>query len=191
MVLTACSAGGSGGEAPSSDSSLYGVWDAAAAEIPEFAPLSEMSDAQREALSDGVVTFAEYEEGVHLALDCMRDAGIDVIGGEVDSSGPYPKIDYAYAATAPGLTESQTTEISDGCLATHSFYLETEYQLSDANQEAEDAYFTQVRDEFIACLEHQGATVDPSATNDELRRLAAGLGYSSEGTNCFTETGAE
>ncbi len=176
--------------ASSTISSAAATWDAAAAEDAEYAPLDQVSDAQRAALADGAVTFEEYEAGVQLTLDCMRDAGIDVINDGVDDFGPFPMIYYSYATTAPGLTEDQTYEISQGCIAENSYYLEAEYQTGAAAQEAIDAYFAEVRDEFIACLEDQGQTVSPDATDDELRTAAMAAGYSSEGLTCFDVTGA-
>ncbi len=87
------------------------------------------SEAQLAALSDGKVTFPEYEDAVNLALDCLRTAGIDVIGGDVVNTRGFPEIDYSYAANAPGLSVEQTDVISQACLAQNSQFVETSYQL--------------------------------------------------------------
>lgn len=191
LTLGGCSLVGTSAPSGGSPSSPRSSWDEEQAEIEDLAPIEDMSEAQRASLADGVVTFDEYAQGVRLTLECMREAGIEVVGGDVDTTGPFPVIPYSFAATAPGLSEAQTLEIADGCLARHSFYLETEYQLSDVNQEAQDAFFAKVRDQIIACLELRGAAVDSAATDDELRQLALGLGYDSDGTTCLTATGAE
>ena len=146
---------------------------------------------QLAALADGEVTFAEYQQAVYATMECMTDAGIEVFDREVDDTGPYPMIHYSYAVVAPGLTEDQTLDISDVCLATHSFYVEMLYQTGDAAQEAIDARFEEVKDRFIACLKDAGIAVKADETNDELRQDGIGLLFSSPRTDCFTETGAQ
>lgn len=84
------------------------------------------SEAQLDALSDGKVTFAEYEDATHAALDCMRAAGIHVEGGdEVDTTG---RLQYSFGVPALGLSEQQILEIADECLATNSEFVDTAYQ---------------------------------------------------------------
>lgn len=84
------------------------------------------SEAQLDALSDGKVTFDEYEDAIHVYLDCLREAGMTVEGGdEVDTTG---RLQYGYSGPAPGLSVEQSEAIADECYATHSEFADQAYQ---------------------------------------------------------------
>lgn len=156
--------------------------------IESEAEVAGASDAQLEALADGEVTFAEYEQAVRESVACLRASNIDVVGDQVDSSGPFPVITYSYAATAPGLSASQADEIAQGCLITHSVFVEAAYQTGPVAVEAMDEFFEEVREEFVGCLEQGGLVVEPDASRDELERSAAEL-FQAGGQDCFFEAG--
>lgn len=155
-------------------------------QIQTEAELAGASDAQLEALADGEVTFAEYEQAVRESVACLRESNIDVVGDRVDSSGPFPVIAYSYAETAPGLSASQTDEIAQGCLTTNSMYVEAAYQTGPVAVQAMDEAFEEVREDFVGCLEHGGASVDPDASRDELEHIAAEL-IQEGGQDCYFE----
>ncbi|WNM24696.1 hypothetical protein [Demequina capsici] len=150
-----------------------------------------VDQTQIDALADGSVTFDEYEQAIRATITCMRDAGIEVDDDQVDYHRPFPEIPYTFAGEVEGVLDGdQTLAVADGCIETYSQYVDMAYQTDAAAQEAIDAYFVQVRDEFIACLEDQGQTVDPDATDDELRQAAVAAMATFDGPNCFTVTGA-
>lgn len=186
VVLTLALAGCSGDTSATSPDSQ----DAPPNAIQNGAKANSASEAQLEALADGEATFQEYQDAVRLTVSCLRDAGIDVIGDQVDDSGAFPRIPYSYASTAPGMSSAQVEEIADRCMTTHSAFIEAEYQTGDSAIEAKDKFFEGVRDEFVACVADAGAEVDPTAPRDELAQTAMEVELNG-GPNCFFETGAE
>jgi hypothetical protein len=87
---------------------------------------SGASETQLAALSDGKVTFAEYEDATHAYLDCLREAGMTVEGGdEVDPTG---RLQYGYSPAESGLTVEQAEAIAGECYATHSEFADQAYQ---------------------------------------------------------------
>lgn len=50
--------------------------------------LSDVPEGQRDALRDGIVTFAEYEAAAFAVVECVRDLGYTILTGpELDPSG--------------------------------------------------------------------------------------------------------
>lgn len=126
LALTGCS-----GSTPwSNDASAASSWAAFVQEARD----GGASETQLAALSDGKVTFTEYQDAVNASLDCLRAAGIDVIGVDVVNTRGFPEIDYSYAATAPGLSVDQTDVISQACLAKNSQFVEISYQLDTSGR---------------------------------------------------------
>lgn len=145
------------------------------------------SDEQRALLADGV-TFAEYESAVNRSIRCMRDAGIDVQGGDVTSPRGFPEIRYMFAGSSPGRTDDQTLALADECMGTHSLLVESGYELSPASLEAQEKHFAPYRTPLIDCVRGSGGTIDDALDWPELSaaaydHLAAG------GPDCLTEIG--
>lgn len=92
-LLGGLAVAGCSGQVPWStdDPSAASSWSA----FVQKAKDSGANDTQLSALFDGKVTFTEYEDAVNLAFDCLRTAGIDVIGGDVVNNRGFPEIDYS------------------------------------------------------------------------------------------------
>lgn len=121
------------------------------------------SEDQLAVLESGNVTFQQYETAVLSTVECLRGAGIDVIGDRVTDSRGYPEINYSYAASSAGRTESETDAISLACIRTNSQFIEGLYRSTPVVQEVIDQRFEPYRDVIVSCLMEHSADVDASA----------------------------
>ncbi len=146
------------------------------------------SEEQLAILENGPVTFDEYQAAVGTTIACLRAAGIDVINDTVTQAQGYPAIHYSYAASSVGRTDDQTTAISDQCIFTNSFFVESEYENSPTVLEAKDGRFAQYRDALVACIRSSGGDVDDNADREHVI-TAADTVLDASGVNCLATTG--
>lgn len=167
--------GGEGGEAAGSGG------------IVEEARNRGASDEQIAVLERGEVAFADYDAAVGRTLACLREAGIDVVGGEVSEARGFPEIDYSFAGSSPGRTDDQTLALADECIYTHSFFVEMAYQTSPAAIEAQDARFEPYRAAIVECIRANGGDVEDDADREQV--LLAVFAVQDEGVDCLAESG--
>lgn len=134
--------------------------DAAIAEIVEQA-LPNASEFQAEILEDGEVTFEEYERSVLATLACAKEAGLEVMGPDLDPDGI--RYDYLYRgvdANGDLLPDSVVLGRFDGCYARYGERVDSVYfaqhveSFGDAPIEIKEAY--------ADCLAGHGIDIPPS-----------------------------
>ncbi|MGL5826229.1 MAG: hypothetical protein ACRCYU_15660 [Nocardioides sp.] len=150
-----------------------------------------MADASQLAILDAgdEISFADYRDAVTRSLGCIRDAGIDVVGGDqTDNSRGFPMINYSFSGSSEGRSDDETLAVADGCMAKYSALVEERYQNQPTSLEAIEAEFEKRKPAIIECLNSAGSTIDGDASRAdvelEVREIAGG-----QGTDCFAEAG--
>jgi len=146
------------------------------------------SEEQVAVLEGGEVSFADYEAAVNRSIACMRAAGIEVVGGEVDDSRGYPVIPYSFAGSSEGRSDEQTLALADACMSEHSMFVEGAYQTSPAALEAQDARFQPFRDGIVDCIRENEGDVEADAPREQVL-LAAFQVQEAGGPDCLAESG--
>ena len=139
-------------------------------------------------LEKGEVSYSDYEAAVNRSLQCMRDAGIDVIDPVPNSSNGLLMLNYGWSPNVPGMTEDQGNALGDECLNRFSFWVEMLYQIQPSSVEAKEQYFVQFRDVVVQCIRANGGTVRDDATRDEAFSAASTV-EDQTGVDCFRESG--
>lgn len=183
-------AGCSGGGASPTASASPQAWEDTLRETLTVARDHGASDDQLEIIRRGEVSFQEYQRAVARTIECLRDAGVDVVNDRVTEERGYPEIAYAYAATSSGRTEAETDSVSQACIRRHSLYVESLYFASPGVVEAEEERFEPYREAVVACLRDHDVSVSDDDTRQVLEVLNAELLYSS-GVDCFLTAGFE
>lgn len=138
--------------------------------LPEAIPL-EISDYQTEVLSDGVVTFTEYEKAFLDTIACLRDGG-------VRASDPIPSHDgrfltYDIGFWPPDTPSSVITEaeaLNDSCVAEYLDAIALKYSYDNQPSASEQ---TETRLEAIECLRKEGYDISDDLTEGEIMAIAA------------------
>lgn len=146
------------------------------------------SEEQIAILEGGDVSFADYDAAVGRTLTCLREAGIEVVGGQVNEARGFPEIPYSFAGSSAGRTDEQTLALADECINTHSFFIEGAYQMSPAALEAQDARFEPYRAVIIECIRSNGGEVEDDAGREQVI-LAANAVQETGGVDCLTKAG--
>jgi hypothetical protein len=158
------------------------------ARLLESAREGGASAEQLGVLQTGQVTFEQYQAAVNQTVDCMRDAGIDVIGDDVTQTRGFPEISYSFANSSAGRTAEQTLAIADECIATHSMYIEQAYQLAPGSLEQQEAAFDPYRESMVQCVRDNGGDVADDATAADVLIAAAALEVET-GVSCTSQSG--
>lgn len=158
IVSTACSADGNSQQ----------QFNSAVDELTQRAiadALDEAPRAQQEALSDGVVTFAEYEAAVLGTLSCLSDAGVKVF--DVGRSPDGKSITYTYGGVPDDRVDTLEAIYND-CRDSHSSFVEEVYSIQNAvpAQEHQDRLA-----KAAACIAQIGIAVPPEPSLAELTAL--------------------
>lgn len=117
------------------------------------------SDFQRQVLSDGKITKAEYDEAVHRYVKCFTDQGVDVTA--YDNGGGY----YQYGV--PSDENGKFQQLSDSCAKGTVALIEDLYIQMLTNPSGGD-----IDDAVAACLIRKHL-VDNTFTGAELKQLQA------------------
>lgn len=183
VLVAGCSGNGDNPSVPSSSAvpgedipGLYQEAEAAGAD-----------ESQLAALADAVVTFGEYETSMQQTFACIRDAGVEVVELGTDESRGFPILNYATAASAPGLTEAEVAAATEDCMVRFGKFVDTAWQVySDEAVEASDARWDRVRAPLLECLSAAGEDLPPDASRTEM--LAASQQIMDRGgVDCLTE----
>lgn len=146
------------------------------------------SEEQIAVLESGEIAFADYERAVANTLACLREAGIDVVGGDVTEQRGFPEIQYSFAGSSPGRSDEQTLALADECMNRHSLFIEAEYQTSPVALEALEERFTPYRALMVDCIRENGGEVDDDAAREAVL-LAAFATQEASGVDCLVESG--
>jgi hypothetical protein len=144
--------------------------------------------AQLEVLGKGEVSFADYEAAVYRTVECMTQAGLDVIAPQVVDRGGLDMVEYSWSSQVEGLTEEQGFALGDACLTQHSRWVEMQWQLQPSAVEARERYFDNYRDTVVGCIRDHGGTVADDATRTEAVRASIEV-EDATGIDCFGESG--
>lgn len=147
------------------------------------------AEEQLSTLDDGLLTFAEYEQGMLAAVDCARESGSEVINRGVDHTQGYPRIELAIPED--GL------DAFDDCNARHAKSVARIWDLGHSSVETDDdaEERAEVRRRFLECVHRAGDLafdVDAVASGDVSIQVVvdeANRIVDDGGTNCFDETG--
>ena len=146
------------------------------------------SDEQVAILADGEVTFEEYQDSVGRTMSCLREAGLDVVGGVVSETRGFPEISYSFGSVSPGRSEEQTLAIANECLVLHSRFVEAAYQLSPVAVEAMEQKFAPYREAVISCVRENGGELDDDAVREEVM-IGSFAVQDRTGIDCLAESG--
>lgn len=145
-------------------------------------------ESQLVLLENADIPFADYEQAVQRTIDCIRSAGIEVIGGEVTESRGFPMINYSFAGSSDGRTNNETLTAADSCIGRYSFWVEAAYQTSPLAVELQDAAFDEVRPALLDCLRQNGAELSEDAGQAEILTAVTDL-LAADGDNCLAAVG--
>lgn len=121
----------------------------------------DLPEAQRDALSDGVVTFAEYEAAYSHTVSCLRGEGLKVEGPTTVNRGRF--LSYSVAGG--------TGDADAACRAEHLEYTDELWNLQAVPTETE---MESIALEYATCLEAAGISTEPGASLQEVDFAAAG-----------------
>lgn len=139
------------------------------------------------AQATGRIDVTLVREAIAHTLDCFEANGVHHQSLLDDSSRGFDVPQYAYGVVE-GLTEEESMQVADDCIATHSQAIEFAYQLQPVSVEAEEAMFEALIPELQACLEEQGVALEPDPTWQEL--VDANMEYAF-GEGAHTEPGQQ
>lgn len=151
-------------------SGLQGVDDFGTVSDPEAlvasARRSGLSDDQVAAFADGSVSFAEYEALTRQTMQCLRDAGFDVVdnGLEEDHFSGFETLSYGWGG--PESDTPEALELANYCEQHHSLPAEIIYKAEHGPTQEEKAQL--INDAFITygrCLEAAGISDLPDLDN--------------------------
>jgi hypothetical protein len=128
---------------------------------------TEGSDFQAALLSDGVVTYAEYEEAVRATVTCIGNQGMQVFG-------PYPSsdglLDFSYGGATTQEESAREAVLGNECEQSYLFYVSQAYSITIAPTESElQARLVQ----YAECLNQSGFDVPVGATGGDLDAVSA------------------
>ena len=137
-----------------------------------------ISEYEAPLLSDGVVTFAEYEEAVLATVACLRQSGVVASDPTLDQAGRI--FVYSYEVSE---SESETLEdaqaradaVYSTCFTTYEDDLQNTWLRQTEPDSEERAALVA---ELLRCLEREGLSV-PSDSSGDIRDLIESLGSTS------------
>lgn len=132
------------------------------ATVADSARSQGLSDNHVTALADGSVTFSEYEQLTKAALECIREAGIDVVDTGIfeDPIQEVSLIGYAISSSAAGMSEDAIRGREATCLTVHSWAAQELYVLQNAvPAEEQNRRILERFESFRDCLEGAGFDV--------------------------------
>ena len=126
---------------------------------------------QREILSDGVVTYAEYERSVLASIACMREAGLEVVGPQPAQNGQLLMYSYGGTPDLEGLKAAESE--ADRCYRDHEEYV---IHLYLAGIRPTWTELEERTTGYARCLVEAGLAVTGSPRMEELDTLALNAG---------------
>ena len=154
--------------------------------IVEEAQAAGASEEQLAVLTEGDVSFADYERALHTTFECMRSHGLEVLEEPPSDRGGVMLISYSWG---PGsVAEAQAKELGDGCLNEHSLFVEQVYQTQPSTIEAVEAAYESKRSKIVACIRDNGGTIDEDADR-QTAQTASWAVLDASGVDCFATAG--
>lgn len=141
-------------------------------------------------LSDGLLTFDEYESAMLRTFECANQAGVEVVELGVTDDDGYPQVNYAVPVQAEGMTEAETEQAFADCYTTYGLAVDSKWQVGNSENSRPGVLEAKIA-ALAECLDANG--VPTAATEDiqdlpALERAADDL-FREEGVNCMEESG--
>lgn len=151
----------------------------------------EQLEVLRRALAEGrEITEQEYRSAYAIAVDCVRDAGVNVISiDEVYDAG-----NLQLYMTVNGREEDEDFMFTSMgiCEHRHSTYLDLARRLSAKAAATKEALINQYLPAMLACVRSKGARLPDDATYDEIVAQDPDLTSGSDpGKTCISTTGLQ
>ena len=133
---------------------------------------AQTSGYQRQALADGVVTFAEYERAVLATIDCLKAGGLTVEGPTPRNNGRL--LDFSFGAErkpgeSPADADTRILQISNKC--DDEFRLDIDKVWTQQNLLTPAQRDVQ-RAQLIECLRDAGSDIAVDADEEEVFKAA-------------------
>lgn len=184
LVALACAGCGSDSEPESYEQQSARALAGALAE----ATAAGADESQLEVLSGSEVTFDQYQGAIDRALECMSDAGLEVVTNEVIRWNGKDMVSYAVGAGA--LTEEQTLPVKDECYVSYAQFVDMYWQGSTPDALAySDRREAALREPLAQCLAGYGVDAPDEASFRELLVLASGHVGADPDQDCVTDIG--
>jgi len=153
----------------------------------------------------GGLSYEDYAAAIDATLQCMNDAGINVIGPTADDTWGYPRLTYIAQTGIMDVTSGSAddgeyeehvsaspeahdvdprTRVADTCRERNSMYVEYAYDSQPSTIQAYDAVLATKRKAVAACGHEVGIDPDPSLP---IREFLMEFTDSDEGRNCLQE----
>lgn len=158
--ITGCQGGLEVGDTIAREAELGGLHEAAVAGGFEF---------QAEILSDGLVSYAEYEAAVFATISCLREQGLRVLGPTESSDG---LLAYSYGGAETKEESDAQVVIGDECESRYLNYVSGGYKILHAPSAEE---MQQRRLEYAECLHDRGYEIHAGATGPEMDELSSAV----------------
>ena len=156
--------------------------------VLDQARAANADSSQIEILEKDDISFADYEAAVNRSLTCMREAGIDVVGPDVDDSTGLMLLNYGWSSDVSGLTEDQGRALGDDCLNRFSFWVEAQYSVQPSSIEAKEVSFEKYRPAVVECIRDNGGTIRDNASRTEAAYASFAV-QDKTGVDCFEKSG--
>ncbi|MGY4645020.1 hypothetical protein [Cellulomonas sp. URHB0016] len=178
VAMSGCSA-----TAPSAASATQDSREARAGALSDDAQDTGKYDAsQQQALADGAVDYEEYEGAINRALDCMRDAGIDVNVEGTSVVNGTTRLMYTYELDSNGA--------ADGCYQKYAVLVDQAWQtLQPGQADWDERRDAATRPALEECLRRNGVDFTADASMDDLLVTASTYSVGHPAIDCVTESG--
>jgi hypothetical protein len=147
-----------------------------------------VDESQIEVLQADEVTFAQYQGAIGRSLDCMQDAGMQVVTNDVIRQNGKDLVSYAVAAGT--LADSEAVDVQDECYARYARYVDEFWQMSTPEALAyEERRADALRDPLAECLTGYGVDVPADASFRDLLVLDAQHAQVQQDQSCYDDLG--
>ncbi len=149
-------------------------------------------EAQVAALTDGEVTYAEYEAAMNRSFECMRTQGfqVDVKGARPYNGVTILEFEVGGTNSATNLDTEAGRALLEDCNRRHSSQVESFWQAMSpdavAYNERRDAALSPLLRE---CLDRNDVDLAEDASMHDMIAAATDLLVRTDGTDCVTEIG--
>ncbi|GHS85757.1 hypothetical protein AGMMS50218_04060 [Actinomycetota bacterium] len=142
--------------------------------------------SQIDALSGTGVTFAQYQEAIDRALDCMTSAGLEVVSTDVVRSNGQDVVSYAVASGT--VADDQSPAVQEECYTTYAKFVDMFWQTSTPDGLAyQERRAGALRAPLEGCLADNGVDVPAGASFHDLVVLASQ--HTQEDQDCLGDVG--
>ncbi len=115
------------------------------------AKAADADQSQLDVLSGTAVTFDQYKGTIDQALDCMRDAGLQIVKDDTEHINGHDQIEYWVASGS--VPDAKATDVQDACYTKYAKFVDEFWQASTPEQRAyDDRRRAALHDPLMNCL---------------------------------------